>query len=85
MSAELTPIEKLDEAIRAYIVECDESGELGGWALSYQTVQIVSDPALLPLAFGWQWTLGPSTSAALAIGLLRVAQVEAETIATAGS
>lgn len=72
--SDLTPLEALDDAIRTFVDTLDDTqaGEfMSGWVLSWQQTKVTSDPGLLPLASANDYTLSPSTTLELAIGLTR--------------
>jgi hypothetical protein len=69
--SDLTPIEILDDAVRAYVAALDDhNGELSSWALCSQTTKIEYSEDRMPLMHQPDLTSGPSTSPATALGLL---------------
>lgn len=72
MNEDRTPLEVLDEAVRAFTREAlDDSGSLSAWVLGVQTNVITGQSGVLPLVFSSYYAMGPSTSPEAAIGLLR--------------
>jgi hypothetical protein len=76
-----TPLERLDEAIHAYL---DETGQahkaINGWVVGISTSRVeASDTGdVLPLVSGAQYALGPQTSTTDAAGLAQFLSVVME-------
>lgn len=71
MTNDLTPLEKLDDAIRSYVEETvEDPGMLAGWVLVWQEQSIGDEPGMLPLQWRRDITMGASTSPEAALGLL---------------
>lgn len=81
MADEQTPLERLDDAIQAFLTETDD-GEgrfMTGWALGISTARIQSDDTdALPMVTGMYYTLGPQTSIVQLAGLAKFLDVVAE-------
>lgn len=73
----ITPLEKLDDAIREY-VEDVEGGNMSGWVLGYQTRRIQDDPGFLAVQFSSDMTFAPATSPETALGLARMTSARIE-------
>lgn len=71
MTDEITPLEKLDDAVREYLDAIGDEGQLSGWVLATSTTIITAEEGVLPLAFASDFTMGPSTSPEAAVGLAR--------------
>lgn len=72
--SELTPLQKLDDAVHEYIratTEADENRAVAGWALGIETTAIVFEDGAIPLADAQHYVVGPQTTTAQAIGLAR--------------
>jgi hypothetical protein len=73
--SELTPLQKLEEAIEEFLTEvAEEDGDesnavLSAWTLSWQLSRVVSDDHLVPLQFTSDYTFGVGTSPEAALGL----------------
>lgn len=76
--SELTPIQKLEDAIHTYLDECEDDGALTAWVLAWQTSRINADPDLIPLSFASNFTMGIATSPETAIGLARITNMRLE-------
>jgi hypothetical protein len=77
MSEGLTPLERLDDAIREFVAAADE-GQLQGWTLAWQSVRLANEEGVLPLVFGSDFTMGPSTSPEMAMGLAQLTRARLE-------
>lgn len=66
---EVTPLEKLDEAIREFAREVEDDGLVSGWVLGYQLSTIVDEPGVLPLRTRTTYSLSPSTTTETALGI----------------
>lgn len=66
-----TPLERLDEAVRAFVKETDpdDPGIVTGWVLGFQCVTYTDYPGCDPAMFGSSYALGPGTSGETGIGL----------------
>lgn len=76
--SELTPLEKLDDAIHTYFQECEHSGDLTSWTLAWQSSRLSSNPDVLPLSFTSSFTMSASTSPETAMGLAHLTAARLE-------
>lgn len=66
------PIEKLHDAIEAFVREIGgDEGILSDWVLSWQMSALTDEPGMAPLMTTSDYTVGPSTTIAPAMGLAR--------------
>jgi hypothetical protein len=81
MSAPLTPLEKLADAVHEFFsaVGMADGAFVTGWAVIASTARIQADDATaLPLVGGARYALGPETSVVQAAGLARFLDVVCE-------
>lgn len=74
--SDLTPLERLDDAIREYSKSLGLEGDLSAWVLGFQMTKITDDARFLPLTHAEGTALGASTSRATALGLLHLSKLE---------
>lgn len=77
---ELTPLQKLDDAVQTYLTEVYDDGRfLTGWAVGISTARIQSDDdQALPMVSGMHYSFGPQTSVVQLAGLAKFLDVVAE-------
>lgn len=75
-----TPLERLDDAIHAFIAETGGEGKaITGWVLGCSTSRIeVSEDDSLPLVTGATYSFGPQTSTTDAGGIVQFLSVVIE-------
>lgn len=71
-------IDRLDDAVRAFLLECGDEDTVSGWVIGYQTSRITADPRFLPLTTATDYTLSPSTTGETALGLLTLTKSRLE-------
>ena len=76
--SELTPLQKLDDAIHEYFAALEQEGTISGWTLAFQSQTLNSNSDLLPLSFASDFTMGPSTSPETAMGLAHLTRARLE-------
>jgi len=81
VSAELTPLEKLTDAVREYVESLDDHEDgavLSGFVLGWQETMIVLDDRYLPLQSSSDFVIGAGTTLELALGLSRATLIKLE-------
>lgn len=79
MSADLSPLEKLHDAVREFFEATGCEGELNGFivAVEHKQIQFDDDDAL-PVTDSNTYAFGPTTSVSLAAGLAQYIRVVTE-------
>lgn len=87
MSADLTPLEVLDDAVRAFFASTgdDDGGtlsadELSGFIVVAEYRKLDPDPDNLPMTDTNAYTTGPTTTAAMAAGLAQYMRIVTERV-----
>lgn len=70
--SDLTPLEHLDEAVRAYVDATEGVGFVSGWVVAYETQTMTTEEGVLPIMTSFDYTMGAATSPTTAVGLLQV-------------
>jgi hypothetical protein len=71
-----TPLQRLDDAIAAFLDEVDDDGgTLAGWVLAYQKTKIQElGPEIDPISWGTDYAISAGISPATALGLVAIAE-----------
>ncbi len=76
--SDLTPLEKLDDAVHEFFEALGDEGNISGWVLAYQSSKLNTDSTFLPLSFASNFTSGASTSPETAMGLAHLTAAKLE-------
>lgn len=72
MTDDRTPLQRLDDAVHDFAAATGCEGTVGSWVLAYETSRVqAADDSALPLVYGSNYSIGPATSPATAVGLGR--------------
>jgi hypothetical protein len=67
--SDLTPLQRLDDAIHEFAAALGNEGAVSGWIVAYETTRITNEEGLVPLVHNTGYSVGPATSPAAATGL----------------